>query len=489
MRRRQAFTLVELLVSMALVIFIMVILSQAFIAGLETFRQLKAIGDMQERLRGVASVLRNDLAADHFDGRRRLSDPDFWQIGPPREGFFRIFQGAPPVVEGYDADGVPSLRAANHYLHYTVRRRGNRRESFFSAPVINLSNRLPMDDVLLQQSAFFESDNPGSTRFQDPVTYTSQWAEVAVFLRPNGVTTQGGTAGAVPLYGLYRREVLAVPDNRHANWETPITVTSVAGIEAYLTGGLSGNPATYKAPIFSGISCKKKGFVYTGNGSYNDTLYFNNPTDLTIPERRFGMVQTPGTGGFPLRATLPPANADLSYPIFSDFAPPATPPANAPMLRQDFTREGTDLLLNDVISMDVAILVSNLPNRTTNPPAPLQPYLRQPAFIDLFDPRLYRLPNDNPDPGIYPPGQANPRNPLFYDSKAPNTNNRPAVFDTWSSEVNETYDYSSWASVGNVTSAPMVFGTNNRLLAIKITIRVWDQRSQQARQITMIQDL
>ena len=73
MRQRRAFTLVEMLVAMALIIFIMAILSEAFVAGLETFRQLKAIGDMQEKLRSVATVLRRDLAAEHFATGQRMS--------------------------------------------------------------------------------------------------------------------------------------------------------------------------------------------------------------------------------------------------------------------------------------------------------------------------------------------------------------------------------------------------------------------------------
>ena len=46
MRRRQAFTLVEMMVSTALVLFVMLLLSQAFIAGAEAFRQLKSIGEI-----------------------------------------------------------------------------------------------------------------------------------------------------------------------------------------------------------------------------------------------------------------------------------------------------------------------------------------------------------------------------------------------------------------------------------------------------------
>src|SRR5438132_4500943 len=107
MRRRTGFTLVEMMVSMALVIFIMVILSQAFVAGLESFRRLKATGDMQERLRTVSSVLRRDLASNHFgigDNPHSLSATQDMTLSswvPPSTGFFRIWQGsAPSAIAG-----------------------------------------------------------------------------------------------------------------------------------------------------------------------------------------------------------------------------------------------------------------------------------------------------------------------------------------------------------------------------------------------------
>src|SRR5262249_54377122 len=99
MRRRAGFTITELLVAMALIVFIMSILATAFSEGMKTFRGLKGIGDMNQRLRTVSSLLRAELEADHFEGRRRLSDTQFWVMGPPREGFFRIWQGSAPVPE------------------------------------------------------------------------------------------------------------------------------------------------------------------------------------------------------------------------------------------------------------------------------------------------------------------------------------------------------------------------------------------------------
>src|SRR5438045_4919227 len=96
MRRRTGFTIVELLVTMALIVFVLAILATAFSEGMKTFRHLKGIGDMNQRLGTVKVLLRADLEARHFEGERRLSDTDFWTVNrrPPREGFFRVWQGS-----------------------------------------------------------------------------------------------------------------------------------------------------------------------------------------------------------------------------------------------------------------------------------------------------------------------------------------------------------------------------------------------------------
>ena len=96
MRQRSGFTLVEMMVAMALTIFVMVILSECFILGLETFSGLKAVGDMQEELRTTTTLLRADLSLDHFEGKRRLSDPVAnFTNERIREGFFVIGQNYP----------------------------------------------------------------------------------------------------------------------------------------------------------------------------------------------------------------------------------------------------------------------------------------------------------------------------------------------------------------------------------------------------------
>jgi prepilin-type N-terminal cleavage/methylation domain-containing protein len=67
-RRRTGFTLPELLVAMALIVLIMSILAQSFSAGAQSFRHLKAIGDMAERLRNSADALRQRLDAAGAQG-------------------------------------------------------------------------------------------------------------------------------------------------------------------------------------------------------------------------------------------------------------------------------------------------------------------------------------------------------------------------------------------------------------------------------------
>src|SRR5579871_2252639 len=200
-----------MLVAMALILFIMVILSEAFVAGLESFRQLKALGDMEERLRAAATEIRRDLNADHFEGKRRLSDPYFWNT-PPREGFFQIIQVSPSIKEGTDDTMNPAYRAVDHRLHFSVKLRGNQQDKFFNTV---LPPNSPLNSV---GTVFF--NQPADGRFQDISAnnnvYSSPWAEVAYFLVPDPAGATAGTS--TELFSLYRAQLLVVPDNRLLNW-------------------------------------------------------------------------------------------------------------------------------------------------------------------------------------------------------------------------------------------------------------------------------
>jgi type II secretory pathway pseudopilin PulG len=314
MHRRSAFTLIEMIVAMALTLFIMVILAQAFVTGLETFRMLKGIGDMQQGLRTATLRLRSDLSADHFEAGRKLSDPNFWGAGDPwnpiwwgdgtpRMGFFRIVQNSASVWEGNDPDGLPSYRATNHALHFTIRLRGNHREGFLSASV-------PANSPLFNVATTF-ANQPPDARFQDqPATYTSAWGEIAYFLAPQGTTVEphnpSSGAGGTPLFSLYRVQKVVVADSTQIN---------AAAI-----------PANQYA-AYAEISCEPD--------PTNTTLIFNSPLDLAgqwtwqqaatppqwtfTPPRRSITTYAPGPGASKLLENVVSFQVQVLWPGSTTF--------------------------------------------------------------------------------------------------------------------------------------------------------------------------
>jgi hypothetical protein len=292
-------------VSMALTVFLLTILAQAFVSGADTFRLLKAVGDLNDNLRTAANMLRADLSADHFEGKRRLSDGRYWADGPPQQGYFFVLSppasspGSGPFSEGVDADNVPSYRnpgpslsaalPPGPLLAFTVKARGNRPQDFFS----------------IQMAGAVPSLGSPDSRFQQTGNLNTQWAEVCYFLVPIPNATAGGT----PLYALYRQQRLVVADVDQLNWG-PGQV-SAAQLSTYANK----------------VSCMKN-----PNAAFNSFIYFNSPADLTIPQRRTAC-------NF---ATLP---ASLVAP-----APLIDATTGLP--------SGEDLLLLDVLSFDVKVLLA-----------------------------------------------------------------------------------------------------------------------------------
>jgi prepilin-type N-terminal cleavage/methylation domain-containing protein len=419
MRRRSGFTIVELLVSLALILFIMAILSQAFVTATGTFRNLKALGDMMTKLRATTQLLQRDLSADHFNGKQRLSSSmhaayglgwgDLWLNGPPEQGFFQIYHGSDPtvpgnpsVVEGTDLNGFNSYRCVDHTLAFTIKVRGNQMSDFLTAGA---------PPQLLTSSPSF---GPIEARLQSG-SYSYQWAEVAWFLKQSinpatgqqDLTAADPVSGApgVPLYTLYRRQRLAVPDNSLVN-----------------------PPKQPQIPVSQLGDCLELSCWPNGRN-----VYFNNPTDLTVPERRFG-------GGIPTKFTT----------LAQDVA--VLKPANAAALA------GSDIQLTDVVSFEVRVMTS----------MSAYVYHNSDPFVTLFDPSVT----------YYYFWQANP----IFDQNA-------MVFDTWSGVVDGLSNYSQWNSYGLSTSMPLYDGYAGGpiILALRITIRIWDAKTNQTRQVTMMQ--
>jgi prepilin-type N-terminal cleavage/methylation domain-containing protein len=520
MKSRRGFTLVEMLVATALVLFIMVILTEAFVTGLESFRQLKAAGDLQEKMRSVQVILRRDLAAVHFDpgpggavvDKAYLSSQDLslpssgasiWQ--PPAQGFFRIWQGSPlpsgigatgaaavsgggvsgvaitnggvgytspipvgffggggsgaagtatitggavtgvtmtsagtgytsaPIVvigngyvnEGSDPDGLLSARAVDHILHFTI---DLSHLQTTGRPVATDPNRRESFlTALVPAGSPLETLGPVPD-FRASGTYTGQWAEVAYYLRqPAGELTANGT----PLFALYRRQSLICTD---------ADATTLNMAPRVMTHAPSNLTAAPEDGVYVELSCKDDP---TAPGS----LFFNNTKEVTIPERRFGTQPTAGTGGTPIAVT---GATPASYPIYSD------------QLVSGPVQTGDDLLITDVVSFEVKVLPQVGSTIGTD-------------FVNLYD------------MSILPPVT----NTLFSKTTG------PMVFDTWSSCQTPpgagpyTYDYFTGKKWDPTTVTPSAYTVplKIKILALQIILRVWDARTQQTRQVTIIQDM
>src|SRR5579871_6332591 len=338
MKRRNAFTLIELLVAMALIIFIMAILSTAFVAASNLFRSLKATGDLANKLRSVTTIWLRDLAADHFEGKKRLSNVNFWENGPPQQGFFRIYQGSPPaltgsncIIEGTDVSGVPAYRSIDHALAFTVKLRGDQMGDYMTAGSLaggNIVGSIP-------------SFGPTEARYQPAGSFNFQWGEVTWFLLPQldpntgqqdstvpSTDSSSNPYPAVPLYTLYRSQRLAVPDNNEVQ-----------------NAGLGNAIANANALNFLGMSC------WPNNSTGN--LYFNSPADLTMPFKRFGMAQNNAAGHF--------ANGYWQSLAQQGAA-------------GSMSLTGADVQVTDVISFDVRLLVSTTTTGQTATPQMHNPY-------------------------------------------------------------------------------------------------------------------
>ena len=268
---RPGFTLVELMVAMALTLFVMVILSQAFVMAIETFSGMKGIGDMQQNLRTASVLLRDDLIEDHFEGKRRLSDVAMLPTGPtaaivnqrPMQGFFAIGQYTPTITEGTDANAMPSYRATSNVLYMTVKRKGNRTENFFSN--VLLGDAAVLSSFFAQPTAYNIPASPNmpsltwASVYQAGATqgfYNSQWAEVLYYLVQTGTTEEPNiptSTNGTPTFSLYRAQFGMVPD------ATSVNGKFVSGLEGTTFAQLSCNASAGGVEFYTPTDAAKIG--------------------------------------------------------------------------------------------------------------------------------------------------------------------------------------------------------------------------------------
>ena len=375
-KQRSGLTLVEMLVALALTVFIMAILSEAFVTGLNAMRKIKALADVEQKLRAVADVLRRDLQADHFEGARRLSQltasgrvvpqsipnpfvgitptglppsrAEFYemlapyQLVSPELGYFslrefkvpaEILGASPSTFEGLDREGRPVERDEDDELAFTVRLPSNDPGNWMDA-------RVPTGDLLDDYGTVnsrFDYVNNGR--------YLSQCFEVYYFLRHDEQrygTLTGAAPALVSTFNLYRRQLAVPADNAAVQ-----NILATPGVPPGVPLGVPVTPSPFSAARLIGGTWAQYFQAFDVSAAFGPGLippnpvgfWFNSMADVQFPRRRY-QVRTPAGAGL---------NAGRLESL--DFA----------------GREGADLLLQNVISLDVKVwdpvaLIGTRPN-------------------------------------------------------------------------------------------------------------------------------
>jgi type II secretory pathway pseudopilin PulG len=459
---RNAFTLVELMVAMALIILMLSIMSQAFVIATGTMQGLKEVADMQEKIRPAITLLQRDLGANHFEGSKKLSDPEFWDNGPPKEGYFMLWQDQAfepliaPEPAGYESsfNSVSFSRSAafaNHMLAFTVKLPGKSPDDFFESSLgasfgniffNGAGTPIGMIDSNIRR---FESN---------PNLIHSDWAEVAYFLGPhtnplvtmnNSIVTPDGytdgkTGPALPYFNLYRQQRMVLPSH------------NIAGVT--LPGILQNSQISYEM----------------GTPSYN------KPSDLTVPWKR-SMGNRTNISNTPLVGGVLTANHYLGKP---NSIP--TPAMKLLPLFTEYIGNNTinsDIIATNVISFDVKLLTDDQYDYE--------------SLNTILNRTPYSL---NPAVGNYLPS---------------------LVFDTWTTDQGSStlpvpkYDLGEWNTTPNKWQ-PSIPASNAtipvwgwyqasanpadkkpykgiQIKAVQISLRVWDQKSNTAKMFVVVQKL
>ena len=400
-RSRTGFTLMELLVSTALILFIMAIISQMFGSGSKIFTALRTNAQLQSNARSGINIIRKDLAQEHFEGPYHRGGPNLgdqrldlagWR--PPRAGYFEIFQGIPSGYEpgpplGFlpDGEGNYSTRANTHSLKFTIR-----------LPDVNAAEL----NCALYHPRLAQNGDVNAYRVFAPLLY-ARWAEVHYFL-----VQTGSTNGGSPVFSLRRRVRLLPPKTV----DILLSQAEVAQIAADMS---SQKYPDVISPIISAA-----------------------PSPPYPPNSFFAKVPGPELLNIVAGSRIP---SGVVHPT------------------------GDDILLTDVISFEVkAAWIYNPIFNSFTANSSSVPYFANPDFN-----------TDEPFSDLRP------------------STLRPSAgrhFDTGYQTDNIDWDNPAPASSGFLWANPAnPIPSRINIRALQIKIRLWDPRAEQARQITIIQEV
>ncbi len=348
-RSHGGFTIVEMLIAMAVTLLMMVALGRMFQSVGRGMQDSRANVEMSAKLRTVTFTLNNELSRCTAMMKPPLKAADgagylTYYDGPMSDASTLIFTGAtgPGVV-----DDIPDYRSTSRYgdfddyLAFTA----------VAADDAHFSGVVPEFLVL----------GGASTA---PMTITSKYAEIVYWVRPvfeaDGTVVDRNNDGLPDRMNLHKRVLLIRPD------------LNVNGLLPGLTMATTQTwPANYRdmVTVFQNADLSMRRPLKADGmpGDVADGIAANSLSDLTLPHNRFAHVRVPGgtaayqlgTGTSTSLTSMPVL--DLNGPIAGDYLSTKslsrTLESNGGLLKADYAlsglRTGEDVLLSNVLAFDV----------------------------------------------------------------------------------------------------------------------------------------
>jgi len=331
---RRAFTLVEMLIAMAVTLILMTALATGFAFVGQSIRDGRGEVQLSNQLRDVTERLREELSSMSVAMRPHISGED-------QRGYFLYYEG--PMTDATSSlfgaemadDGSVVLNHSRYgdfddYLAFTAVATGDK---WFTGKVPRYI--LDQKTAELNGSSYVSSDFAGNP--WDPVVIRSKYAEIVYFVSPEYVqSTLPGTPTNQPAYldiegaglpanlRLHRRVLLIRPD---LNLTAP-TVLNLEGGKYIVNRELDGkhymradtwDPATnewlYGMAVVHQQCDLSLRRIYNTAGNPTRYVAANSLSDLAKPHNRFAHVRVPG-GQIGLSS-----NAVTSMPVLALGAP------------------------------------------------------------------------------------------------------------------------------------------------------------------------
>jgi len=375
--RRQGFTLVEMLIAMAITLLLMGALGRGFAFIGESIRDSRVQVELTNDLRDVTNRLQDDLARCTVV-LRPCVDPN------EPNGYFVYYEG--PLTDATSSiflsvadptNPTPDSRYGDldDYLAFTAVANG---DNWFTGMVPR--QILDRKSAEVAGQPYNPSNYPGNPN--DPVMIRSKYAEIVYFASPEYDTT---STPANPIYidsdgnglpdrlKLHRRVLLIRPDlNITTGVSEPMLTALAATSNDWLTGMAS-------AHQLCDLSIRR---IISGSGNLTNSIAANSLSELSRPHNRFGHVRVPGgligigaaNTSMPVLALCPPAtvisNSSIAPEPMGGSFPVITPTNWSGFVRPEFvlggTRMGEDVLVPSAVGFDVKIYDRLAPIMTTS---------------------------------------------------------------------------------------------------------------------------